>query len=129
MIVCAQHQRLAEDLADGTTIGANLAAEILALLDALGHASGNESEALIRTGTGLSDRLLGRHSQRSIRRVFRLLMDEGLLARSWPMEERYPVYLLDTVLLRQRLAGEKGNGINPEQGAGVTLSSLSTTNN
>jgi hypothetical protein len=97
VVVRRQHQLLAEELSKRTTIGANLIAEVLSLLD------GEEEVPQLKVAE-ISDQLLGRHSRRSIRRVFRRLLDAGLLERSWPKEEPHPVYRLEYEAMRSALA-------------------------
>jgi hypothetical protein len=97
VVVCRPHQVLAEEISKGTTIGANLIAEVLSLLD------GEEEVPQLKVAR-ISNLLLDRHSHRSIRRVFRRLLDAGLLTRTWPKEEPHPVYQLEHGALRRALA-------------------------
>ena len=111
VVVCRQHQLLAEELSKGTTIGANLIAEVLSLLD--------REEAVTQLKVAeISDQLLGRHSRRSIRRVFRRLLDAGLLERGWPKEEPHPVYQIEHETMRSALAQARSNAdLLPERAA------------
>ena len=105
VVVCRPHQVLAEEISKGTTIGANLIAEVLSLLD------GEEEVPQLKVAR-ISNLLLDRHSHRSIRRVFRRLLEAGLLERSWPKEEPHAVYQLDHEAMRRALAQARSNATN-----------------
>jgi hypothetical protein len=102
--ILPSHQALAARLADGQVAGTNAMADVIALLDSLARQRADE-DAVFPVGdlARISALLHGRHGRRTLQRILRLLMQEGILDRRLPVDCAQPVYVLDVAALMRRI--------------------------
>ncbi len=105
LVVRRCHQQRAEQLAADHDVGANAVADLLALLDARGRgAEPGEAGVMVGKVSDMASALHGRHAARTIQRAARLLLEEGILVRLWPVHSPQPVFELKIPALDDALA-------------------------